>query len=144
MKASKEKAPRPDGFIGLFFSTCWETIKGDILKAVDHFYMMNQQGLHFLNQDFVVLIPKKYNPLKISEYRPISLSHSFVKTISKILANRLGPELDHLISFNQTAFIKKSVFMIILSMCTKLSRIFTKERYLPYLLSFTFPRLLIL
>jgi hypothetical protein len=68
---------------------------------------MNQQGLQYLKQTFVVLIPKKDNPMKISEYMPISLTHSFVKIISKLLANRLGPELDHLISVNQTAFIKK-------------------------------------
>jgi hypothetical protein len=107
MKAPKEKAPGPDGFIGLFFSSCWEVIEFDILRALDHFYMMNQQGLHFLNQAFVVLIPKKVSPMKISDYRPISLFHSFVKIISKLLANRVAPELDHLISLNQTAFIKK-------------------------------------
>jgi hypothetical protein len=45
--------------------------------------------------------------MKISDYRPISLFHSFVKIISKLLANRVAPELDHLISLNQTAFIKK-------------------------------------
>jgi hypothetical protein len=35
------------------------------------------------------------------------MTHCFSKIISKILANRLGPELDNLISINQTAFIKK-------------------------------------
>jgi hypothetical protein len=34
------------------------------MKAVDHFYLLNQQGLHFLNQAFVVLIPMKENPKK--------------------------------------------------------------------------------
>jgi hypothetical protein len=56
----------------------------------------------------VVLISKKENPIKVSDYRPISLSHSFAKIITKLLANRLAPELEHLISVNQTAFIKKS------------------------------------
>jgi hypothetical protein len=40
---------------------------------------------------------------------PISLIHNFTKTISKLLANRLIPELEHLISANQTSFIKKRV-----------------------------------
>jgi hypothetical protein len=30
-KAPKEKAPDPDGFIGLFFSSCWEIIKFDLI-----------------------------------------------------------------------------------------------------------------
>jgi hypothetical protein len=60
-----------------------------------------------MNQAFVVLILKISNPNKVSDFRPISLTHTFSKIISKLLANRLGPELDNLISINQTAFIKK-------------------------------------
>jgi hypothetical protein len=54
----------------------------------------------------VVLIPNKTNLQTVSDYRPISLTHSFAKIISKLLANRLGPELHHLVSMNQTTFIK--------------------------------------
>jgi hypothetical protein len=104
--APKKKAPGPDDYIGLFFSTCWNTIKQDLMLAVNHFYQMNQQGLHYLNQAVVVLVPKKTNPQRVADYRPISLSHSFVKTISKLQANRLGPKLHHLVSSNQTTFIK--------------------------------------
>jgi hypothetical protein len=106
MDAPKEKAPGPDGFIGLFFSTCWETVKDDIISVIHQFYNMNQQGLLFLNQAFVVLVPKKSNPTKVTDFRPISLTHSFAKIVSKLFANRLEPELDHLISINQTAFIR--------------------------------------
>jgi hypothetical protein len=70
---------------------------------------MNQLGLLFLNQDFVVLVPKKSNPTTITDYMPISLSHSFAKIVSKLLANRLGPELDQLISINQTAFYQEEM-----------------------------------
>jgi hypothetical protein len=55
----------------------------------------------------VVLIPKKQEAIRVNDFRPISLIHSFAKILSKFLANRLGPELDHLISINQIAFIKK-------------------------------------
>jgi hypothetical protein len=103
----KEKSPGPDGFIGSFFRTCWDIIRDDIMAAVNQFYNLNQQGLHFLNQALVVLIPKKINAERISDFRPISLIHSFAKFISKMLANRLAPELDKLVSLNQNAFIKK-------------------------------------
>jgi hypothetical protein len=50
---------------------------------------------------------KKQDPQCISDFRPISLTHSFAKIISKMLANRLGLELNKLISINQTTFIRK-------------------------------------
>lgn len=103
----KEYAPGPDGYIGLFFTTCWSIIKQDLIAALNHFYNLNQQELHLLNQALVVLIPKKSDPTKVADSRPISLIHSFAKIISKILAKRLAPELPNLISINQSAFIKK-------------------------------------
>jgi hypothetical protein len=54
-----------------------------------------------------VLIPKKEDACRVSDYMPINLTHSFAKLVSKLLANRLGPHLDHLISINQTTFIKR-------------------------------------
>jgi hypothetical protein len=60
-----------------------------------------------LNLAFIVLIPKKKCPHRVTDYIPISLTHSFAKVMSKILANGLGPELDNLISTNQTTFIKQ-------------------------------------
>jgi hypothetical protein len=78
-----------------------------LLAAVEFFFSMNQQDLHFLNQAYIVLIPKKASRQRVVDYRTISLIHSFAKLVSKILANKLGPELKHLISNNQTSFIKQ-------------------------------------
>lgn len=103
----KEKAPGPDGFIGLFYTSCWQIIKDDLMQALNHFYSLNQQELHLLNQAYIILLPKKDDPIFVSDYRPISLTHSFAKIVSKILANRLAPELPHIISINQSAFIKR-------------------------------------
>lgn len=48
-QSPKEKAPGPDGYIGLFMTECWDIIKHDIMQAVKQFYNMNQQGLELLN-----------------------------------------------------------------------------------------------
>lgn len=53
------------------------------------------------------LIPKKENVTSAEQYRPISLIHSFAKIVSKLLANRLAPRLNELVSLNQSAFIKR-------------------------------------
>jgi hypothetical protein len=71
----KEKVLGPDGFIGPF-RKCWDIVKPEIMDAVQQFYNMNQQGLHFLNQALVVLIPKKQFADKITDFRPISPIHS--------------------------------------------------------------------
>lgn len=44
--------------------------------------------------------------MTIGDYRPISLMHSVAKILGKILANRLAPHLDTLVSHSQSAFIK--------------------------------------
>jgi hypothetical protein len=55
----------------------------------------------------VVLIPKKPNVERVLDFWSISLIHYFAKIFSKILANRLAPELDKLVSLSHNAFIKK-------------------------------------
>lgn len=113
-QAPKDKAPGSDGFIGLFFSTCWDIIKNDILQAVNQFYNMNHQGLQFLNQAYVVLLPKKNEPTSIMDYRPISLTHSFSKILSKLMANQLALSLGTLSQSISRHLSKKDAYMIIL------------------------------
>ncbi|CAO2206826.1 unnamed protein product [Urochloa humidicola] len=102
-----DKAPGPDGFIGSFLKTSWPVIKTDIMKAVQFFYQQHDQHLSHLNTAHVVLIPKKADAKSVADYRPISLTHSIAKLLSKLLANRLGPELNGMVSRAQSAFIKK-------------------------------------
>ncbi|KAJ0806197.1 putative RNA-directed DNA polymerase [Helianthus annuus] len=55
---------------------------------------------------FIALIPKSRDPLGLSDYRPISLVGVINKVISKILANRMKPILNDIISNSQSAFLK--------------------------------------
>jgi len=60
-------------------------------------------------------VPKKKNPASMGEYRPIFCCNVIYKCITKILANRLLPGLDEVISPNQGAFIPgRSIAKIIL------------------------------
>ena len=50
---------------------------------------------------------KKDGAESISDFRPISLIHSFAKIVAKVLAMRLAPHMNSLISKSQSAFIKR-------------------------------------
>lgn len=101
-----EKAPGPNGYIGSFFKT-WNVIKDDILAAVNYFYQQHDQHLKHLNNAHIILIPKKTDAMSIEDFKPISLTNSIAKLISKILATRLAGYLDWLVSRAQSAFIKR-------------------------------------
>jgi hypothetical protein len=61
---------------------------------------------NLLNSANVVLLEKKEGAKTIGEYRPISIMHSVGKIVTEILANRLSPHLNRLVSNIQSAFIK--------------------------------------
>jgi hypothetical protein len=102
-----DKAPGPDGFTGIFFKECWDIIKVDVLEAFHQLHAMDGAEFKFLNSVNIVLIPKKPDAKSVGDYRPISLIHSIAKIFSKLLANRLPPFLNNLVSKSQSAFIRK-------------------------------------
>jgi retron-type reverse transcriptase len=62
---------------------------------------------NLLNTANIVLLPKKEEASRIGDYRPISLVYSISKIFSKILANKLAPKLQEMVSSSQNAFSKK-------------------------------------
>jgi hypothetical protein len=81
-------------------------IKADLMAAIISLQQGDARGLGLLNAAYITLIPKKVDAMTAKDFRPISLVHSFAKLITKILANRLAPFLDSLVSTNQSAFIR--------------------------------------
>jgi hypothetical protein len=102
----RDKASGPDGFTGRFYRSSWLVIKADVVKAFQAISVMDCRSFHHLNEALITLLPKVDNPEGLGDYRPISLIHSFGKIFAKVLANRFAPTLPHLISPNQSAFIK--------------------------------------
>jgi hypothetical protein len=101
-----EKAPGPNGFTGSFYKRCWQTIKGDVLEAMNSFYNLQVGPLVHMNGANIVLIPKLEVSEHAKDFRPVSLVHSFAKLITKTLAIRLSKNMDRLISSSQSAFVK--------------------------------------
>jgi len=101
-----DRAPGPDGFTGLFYKSSWSHIKVDVLAAINAVIFGDSRAFNRLNNALIVLLPKMPDAAVPGDYRPISMIHSFVKLVSKLLASRLAPLLKNLISPNQNAFIR--------------------------------------
>ena len=84
----RDKASGPDGFIITGFQDCWDVIKEDLVRVFAEFYrsgIINQST----NATFIVLLPKRSQTKKISDFRPISLITCLYKIIAKVLSRRL-------------------------------------------------------
>lgn len=99
------KAPGLDEQTGEFFKTFEDILIQDLHAVITEITSSNLP-LEPLNSSYITLIPKSTNPIKPSDYRPISLIHSCQKILSKILANRLQTHMDDLVMKSQSGFIK--------------------------------------
>jgi hypothetical protein len=99
------KAPGPDGFNGEFYKKCWNIIKFDIYQLCDVFFQ-GTTSLQPINNSYITLIPNINNPTRINDFRPITLSNTAVKIITKLLGNNLQSQVIPLIHENQYGFIK--------------------------------------
>jgi hypothetical protein len=98
------KALGPDGFNAGFFQLHWDILGPSITVAVLDFLNGGDMPEE-LNRTTICLIPKVKNPQEMKQFRLISLCNVLYKICSKIIANRLPPFLDEIISEEQSAFV---------------------------------------
>ena len=77
------------------------------MAVFNQIHNMNGQDFKLLNSGNIILIPKKLDTERVEDYRPIGLIHSIAKIFSKLLANRLAPLLNSLVSKCQSAFVRR-------------------------------------
>ncbi|XP_035551759.1 uncharacterized protein LOC118349911 [Juglans regia] len=94
----------PDGFPAQFYQKHWEVVGDQVcsyaLKFLNHGGLLND-----VNDTYISLIPKVKSPIKVADYRPISLCNVLYKIVSKTIANRLKKILPQIIAPNQSAFV---------------------------------------
>ena len=82
------KAPGHDGICLEFIKKTWEVIKYDLLEIMNDMYrdgiISDQQ-----NHGILVCLPKKLDPMRIEDYRPLTLMNTDYKLFTRIIANRL-------------------------------------------------------
>ena len=103
-----DKAPGPDEFSIHFYRICWDIIKADLYRMIKRFIRKAKVG-GSTNSTFLALIPKEANPEPFNIFKPISLCDASYKILTKLLANRIKPLLDKLISPNQGGLSKAGI-----------------------------------
>ena len=100
-----DRAPSPDGFNSLFVKRCWLVIEKDFLCLIKDFYE-GKLSLENINGSLFTLIPKMLSPEGPDDFRPISLTNTCLKFLTKLLANRLQRVILNCIHKNQYGFLK--------------------------------------
>ncbi|CAN0872181.1 LINE-1 retrotransposable element ORF2 protein [Linum grandiflorum] len=101
---ASDKAPGPNGFVMDFYKKNWEVIQDRVMSGFEDFF--DRMAIPtMVNCTFLCLIPKKENVEDVKDFRPISLTSSVYKIISKVLMERLRGLLPSLISRHQCAFV---------------------------------------
>ena len=98
------KSPGPDGMSALFFQKYWSIVGNNVTNLVLN-VLNSGMSMAEINKTNIALVPKRKNPLRMTNFRPISLCNIVYKLISKTLANRLKAILPYIISENQSAFV---------------------------------------
>ncbi|KAL5808282.1 hypothetical protein ACOSQ3_028973 [Xanthoceras sorbifolium] len=98
------KAPGPDGLPAIFYQRFWDIVGKKVTDYV--LAVLNERAsMEGIGEGLVVLIPKVKMPVRVKEFRPISLCNVTYKLINKMLAIRLRGILDRIISPSQSAFV---------------------------------------
>ncbi|CAL2224903.1 unnamed protein product [Prunus armeniaca] len=91
------KSPGVDGMWALFYQKYWGVVDNDVVG-----YCLNVlnggASVKEINHTLLTLIPKVDNPVKVTEFWPISLCTVIYKMISKTIVNKLKPIMPLIIS----------------------------------------------
>ena len=100
------KSPGIDGFPADFLKVFWSKLKVYVLNALNTCYQKGKLSVS-LRQSVITCLPKGNKDRKlIQNWRPISLLSAVYKLASTVIANRLKPHLEDIISKSQSGFIK--------------------------------------
>ena len=103
--SSRNKCPGPDGIPFEVYRRYCDTI-APILTQLFNYCIQNSTYPPGANESIVITLYKKGPKTNLSNWRPIALSNSDLKLLTKVLASRLNPIASQVLSPNQYGFIQ--------------------------------------
>jgi len=97
-------SPGPDGFGPSFFKATWSVSFASMIDLFQGFHD-HTADLEPINRSYLILLPKKNNAREVGDFRPSALQNTTIKSLSKVLTNRLRPVIPLLVSSDQAGFI---------------------------------------
>lgn len=97
-------APGEDGLTGAFYQHYWSIVGPTVIEEVRRFFKSSTLPPGW-NHTQICLLPKITKAKTMKDMRPISLCSIQYKIISNLLADRLKPIMDVIISDTQGAFV---------------------------------------
>jgi Reverse transcriptase (RNA-dependent DNA polymerase) len=105
------KSPGPNRFTGEFFKCSKDLLMPDLFEVISIVSSALHQTLAPLNDSYITLVTKKYDAMKPTDFRPISLVNSVQKIFFKILATRLQQHMNQFLVQTHIGFTKRrSIF----------------------------------
>ena len=101
----KNKTPGEDGLPSEFYQVFWTDIKHYLINSFQYSYEVGELSIT-QKRGILSLIPKKSDPLRLKNWRPISLLNQDYKILAKLVAERIKLSLPYLIDTDQNGFIK--------------------------------------
>ena len=83
----------------LFYQHFWPTVNSIVITTTLDFLYHGTAPPHF-NDTHIVLIPKTKNPMRVTDYKPISLCNVAYKLAFKVVANRMKFVLQEIVCEN--------------------------------------------
>ena len=107
---SHTKALGPDGLLVAFYQKHWHSVRNRVIKICLH--ILNDIGfIALLNHTYIALILKVARPLKVTDFRSISLCNIIYIIVAKSITNTLKNILHHVICPTQSAFIPNRLIL---------------------------------
>jgi hypothetical protein len=100
-----DRAPRPDGYNGLFLKKCLPIIQNEFYRLAEDFHNGSVK-LQNINGSYITLVPKKAVAVQVNDYRPILLTNVCMKFLTKVAANRLQGKILSCLHKNQYGFLR--------------------------------------